>query len=472
MENTHQPVNGIIEGPIRKQLLLFFFPILLGTFFQQLYNTVDAVVVGNFIGKEALAAVGGSTSVLINLLVGLFVGVASGGSVVIAQYFGENSAEKMHKAIHTTLALGLTGGAFLMVLGLLFSPMALRITGTPEDVMPYAVTYMRIYFLGIIGNLVYNLGAGVLRAVGDSKSPLYFLILCTVTNLVLDLLFVAVFHWGIAGVAWATILSQFLSAGMIVYKLTHANTIYHLYLTEIRFDAPTLKQIIEIGLPNGLQSVMYSLSNIIVQVSINSFGTDTIAAWTAYGKADGLFWMIIGAFGIAATTFSGQNFGAKQYDRIRKSVRVGLNLSFTFSVGLSLIFYFSGSYIYRLFIQDPAVIAEGVSIMRTVVPFYFTYIFIEILSGAIRGTGDSLVPTIITSLGICGIRIVWCSFIVPRWHDIRVVALSYPAAWIVTSLAFIAYYLWGGWMERRIKKVQLYEKSSPTGCNLHLGGKT
>lgn len=452
MNTTTQTGNGITEGPIGKQLLLYFFPILLGTFFQQLYNTVDAVVVGNFIGKEALAAVGGSTSVLINLLVGLFVGLASGGSVVIAQYYGERSAEKMHRAVHTTLALALAAGALLTVLGILFTPLALRLTDTPEDIMPYSVTYMRIFFLGVIGNMVYNLGSGILRAVGDSKSPLYFLILCTVTNLVLDLLFVAVFHWGIVGVALATILAQFLSAVMIILKLTRAKTIYHLELSSIRFDLPTLRQIISIGIPNALQSVMYSLSNIIVQVSINSFGTDTIAAWTAYGKADGIFWMIIGAFGIAATTFSGQNFGAKRYDRIRKSVRVGLMLSFISSVTLSLIFYFSGTYIYRLFIDDAAVIAEGVSIMHTVVPFYFTYIFIEILSGAIRGTGDALVPTLITSLGICGVRMVWCCTVVPRWHDIRIVALSYPAAWVVTALAFIAYYLWGGWMNRRIRK--------------------
>lgn len=451
MAHTANQQNGITEGVIWKQLLSFFFPILLGSFFQQLYNTVDAVVVGNFVGPEALAAVGGSTGTLINLLVGFFIGLAAGGSVIISQFYGSGDAEHTRRAVHTALALGFVGGLVLMVAGILFTPVALRAIGTPADIMPYASAYMRIYFAGIVGNVIYNMGSGILRAVGDSKTPLYFLILCTITNLVLDLLFVVGFGWGVNGVAFATIISQAVSAGLVLYKLTHTTNIYRVFWHEIRFHGPTLKHIIHIGLPNGLQSIMYSLSNIIVQASINSFGTGTVAAWTAYSKVDALFWMIIGAFGIACTTFAGQNFGARKYDRIRKSVRISLSMSFLVSVALSVTLYFFGHQFYKLFTPDAAIIAEGISILHTLVPFYFTYIFIEILSGAIRGTGDALIPTLITTLGICGVRAAWCALIVPRWHDIRVVALSYPAAWIFTAIIFIIYYLQGGWLKRRIK---------------------
>ena len=385
-------------------------------------------------------------------MVGLFVGIAAGGSVIASQFYGAGAVEETRRTMHTAIAFSLAGGIVLMILGYVFTPIALRITGTPEDVMSDAISYMRIYFLGIIGNLIYNMGSGLLRALGDSKSPLYFLVVCTITNLVLDLLFVIVFHWGVAGVAIATILAQALSACLVLLKLFRSDTQYKLSFREIRFHGATLRKIVQIGFPNGLQSVMYSVSNIIVQASINSFGTKTVAAWSAYSKADGLFWMIINAFGIAATTFSGQNFGAQKYDRVRKSVRVGLGLSFMSSVSLSFILYGGGQFVFRLFVQDDSVISIGLTILHTIVPFYFTYIFIEILAGAIRGTGDSLIPTIITSFGICGIRVIWCAFIVPQWHNIQIVALGYPVAWIITSLAFIIYYRCGSWMKRQIRK--------------------
>lgn len=452
MSNTVAFENKITQGVIWRQLLSFFFPILLGTFFQQLYNTVDAVVVGNFVGKEALAAVGGATGTLINLLVGFFVGLSAGATVIISQYYGAGNAEGTSRAVHTAMAMSIAGGIIMMAVGLIFAPLALEAMGTPAEVMQYALPYLRIYFLGIIGNLIYNIGSAILRAIGDSRTPLYILIACTLTNLVLDLLFVVVFHMGVAGVGIATILSQAVSAVLVVIKLIRADGIYRLFLKEIRFDFAILKKIIEIGLPNGLQSVMYNLSNIIIQASINSFGTDTIAAWTAYGKIDSIFWMIIGAMGISVTTFSGQNFGAQKYDRVRKSVRIGLALSLGIAAFLSTVLCLTGAYVYRLFTQDAAIIEEGVTILLSLAPFYFTYVTIEIISGALRGTGDSLIPMLITCIGICVVRIIWVFAVVPIWHTVPTVTLSYPVSWALTSVVFLLYYAQGGWLRRRIRK--------------------
>lgn len=435
----------ITEGTIWRPLLSFFFPILLGTFFQQLYNTVDAIVVGQYVGKHALAAVGGTTGTLINLLVGFFVAFSSTATIIISQSYGGNRHEDTAKEVHTAVALTFVGGCILTVLGLLLSSVALKAIGTPEDVFGYARTYMLIYFSGIVFTMLYNIGAGILRAVGDSRSPLVILIIASIIHLLLDLFFVIELQMGVTGVAVSTVLSQIISAFLVIFKLMRTTDCYQLKIGHIRIDFNILKQIMRIGLPNGLQSIMYSISNIIVQASINSFGTDILAAWTAYGKIDGIFWLIISAFGISVTTFSGQNFGAGKIDRIRKSVRISLLLSIAIAVTLSLVLYAWGNQVYSLFTSDETVIMYGLQILKTLVPFYFTYTFVEVLSGAIRGTGDTLTPTIITSLGICGVRVIWVYLIVPHWYDIRMVALSYPVAWILTAVLFIIYYLRGEW---------------------------
>ena len=441
--------NRITEGVIWKPLLAFFFPILLGTFFQQLYNTVDAIIVGNFVSTQALAAVGGATGTIINLLVGFFVGLSAGATVIISQYYGARRVQETMKAV----AMGIIGGLIFMVLGMALSPWALRVMGTPEDVMGYAITYIEIYFGGMIFNLVYNMASGILRAVGDSRRPLYFLILSTLLNVVLDLLFVPVFHWGVAGVGTATIVSQAVSAILVMVVLMRSDDVYRVYLKEIRLDFYILKNIIQIGLPAGLQSVMYNISNILIQSTINTFGTNTVAAWTAYGKIDGFFWMILGAFGTSVTTFSGQNFGAQKYDRIRKSVRICIVMAMGTAVFLSTVLCFWGSYVFQLFTSDGTVVQIGMEILRTIVPFYFTYVCIEILSGCMRGTGDSLIPMIITGLGICVLRIVWIAVMVPQWHAIESVLLSYPITWSITSVLFIIYYLRGGWLRKRIERM-------------------
>lgn len=433
-------VNQITEGVIWKQLLIFFFPILFGTFFQQLYNTIDAVIVGKYVGKEALAAVGGTTGTLINLLVGFFVGLSSGASVIISQYYGAKNEEKVREAVHTAMAFSITGGIILMILGMIGAPIALKAMGTPEDIMNYAVVYIRIYFAGIIGNLIYNMGAGILRAIGDSKRPLYFLMTSCVVNIILDILFVVIFRMNVAGAALATILSQLISAVLVIVVLMRSKDVYQLILPKIRLHLEMVKRIIQIGFPAGLQSAMYSISNIIIQSSVNALGTDTIAAWTAYSKIDAIFWMIIGAFGISITTFVGQNHGAGKRERVEKGIKVCMKMTLVTSIIISVILYVFGGYIYQLFTDDAAVMEKGVEILHFMVPFFITYICIEILSGALRGVSDCWIPMLITCLGVCVVRVLWILFAVPHNMTMKMVLVSYPLTWILTSVSFVIYY--------------------------------
>lgn len=438
------------EGVIWKPILLFFLPIMFGSIFQQLYNTADAVIVGRFVGKEALAAVGGSTGSFISLLVGFFTGLASGATVIIAQYYGAKEHAALQKAIHTGVALASAGGLVLTAVGFAVAPLVLSAMGTPADIMTDAVSYMRIYFLGMIPNLLYNIGAGILRALGDSRRPLTVLILCTGTNIVLDILFVVGLDMGVAGAGLATVLSQLVSAIAVMWFLLRMpEEQCRLHPASVRFDVGTLSKIIAIGLPAGLQSTMYAISNVIIQSTINSFGTDTVAAWTVYGKIDAVYWMTISAFGVAVTTFVGQNFGARKFDRIKRGVRVCFGMSVVATVLISTFAVTCGGFVYRLFNDDPGVLAVGMKILRTVPPLFITYNTIEILSGALRGTGDAVRPMLMTLVGVCVLRLVWIFTVVPQNHTIETVILSYPITWTVTSVAFFLYYIRGGWLRRR-----------------------
>lgn len=447
--------DGITEGVIWRQLLIFFFPILLGTFFQQLYNTVDAMVVGKFVGKEALAAVGSATSNLINLVIGFFVGLSSGATVIISQFYGGRRDREVSATVHTAAALALSGGAVLTVAGVWLSPTLLTWMGTPTEVMTYAVPYIRIYFLGMVPSMIYNIGSGILRAVGDSRRPLYFLICACLVNIVLDVVLVVGFEMGAAGAAWATILSQLVSAVLVTVTLCRSRTAYRLDARQIRFHGALLRRIVQIGLPAGLQSVMYSLSNVIIQTAVNGFGTDVLAGWTAYGKLDGLYWMTVSAFGVAITTFAGQNFGARRYDRMKRSVWVCLGMSLAATVVLGGLLLLTGESLYHLFSNDEAVIAKGLEILRLLVPTYVTYLCIEILSGAMRGAGDSLIPTIMTLVGVCLLRVVWVLGVCPAYNSLTMVLLSYPITWTLTSVMFVLYYWKAPWLKRCIKRAGL-----------------
>lgn len=443
--------NAITEGVIWKQLLLFFFPIVLGTFFQQLYNTADTIVVGRFVGKEALAAVGGSAAQIVNLVVGFFVGLASGATVIISQYYGAKDTEHLNRALHTAYAFSIAGSVIITMAGIAVSPWLLRIMNTPEELMADSVLYLRIYFAGILFVFIYNVGSSILRAVGDSKRPLYYLIVCCILNIVLDILLVLVFHMGVSGAALATLFSQAVSAVLVTRALMHSEDIYHLNLRGIRFYKAALISLIWIGLPTGIQSIMYTISNMFIQASLNSFGTDTIAAWTAFGKIDSFYWMVNNAFGIAVTTFVGQNFGAGKYGRMRKSVRVGIVMALTAALTITGFFYGAGEFLFRMFTADHSVVAIGMRMLHLIAPAYFLFVFIELLSGALRGTGDVIIPMIMTCCGVCILRVLWIMFVVPTRPALETVIFSYPITWIITAALFIVYY---------IKKFRKYPRKS------------
>ena len=450
MENTKkaQPGYGIVEGVIWKQLLIFFFPILLGTFFQQLYNTADAMIVGKYVGKQALAAVGGSTGNLINLIVGFFVGLASGATVIISQFFGARQDKEVSRTVHTAIALAVCMGLGLTVIGYFLSPTFLQWMNTPEDVMEPAVAYIRVYFLGMVPSLIYNIGSGILRAVGDSRRPLYFLVAACLTNIVLDLLLVIGADMGVTGAALATILSQTVSAVLVLVVLMRSHTAYHLSLRKVRFHGDLLRRVVQIGLPAGLQSVMYSISNVLIQSFVNNFGTDVSAAWSAWGRLDGLQWMILNAFGISITTFVGQNFGAMKYDRVKKGVKQCLLMAFAAAACCSGMLMLFGRNLYHLFANDETVIEKGMEILWLIAPYYVTYTCIEILSGAMRGSGEAVAPTLLTLFGVCALRLIWLLVFVARDPTIPRTMFCYPMTWVVTSCLFIVYYLKGGWMKR------------------------
>ena len=423
--NEKEKVNQITEGVIWKQLLLFFFPIVFGTFFQQIYNTADTIVVGRFVGKQALAAVGGSASQIANLIVGFFVGLSSGAAVVISQFYGAKDKKNLSKALHTAFAFSIAAGIVLTVVGIFLTRPALLLMKTPADVVKDSAVYLHIYFGGMVFNLVYNMGAAILRAVGDSKRPLYVLIITCVLNIILDLLFVVAFGMGVTGVAVATVTSQVISALIVTVMLLKTREIYVLKINQIRFDRRMLFSVLRIGIPAGLESVMYN---------------DTVAAWGTLGKIDALFWMVINAFAISITTFVGQNFGAGKYHRMRKSVSVCMIMSMASSAVLIILMYSFAPWIYRLFTTDSAVVVHGVHMSRFLLPSYFIYVIIGILSGALRGTGKVLVPMLLTCGGVCSLRILWLFTAGQIYPGINTIMLSYPVSWSITAVLFIVYY--------------------------------
>lgn len=442
--------NQITEGVIWKQLLLFFFPIAIGTLFQQLYNTVDAVIVGRYLGKEALACVGGSAAVLSNLVIGFFTGLAAGATVVISQFHGAKDKKNLHSSLHTAYAISVVMSLVTAVAGWFLTPWMLRITKTQEELMEGSTLYLRIYFLGMVAVLIFNMGSSIMRAVGDSKRPLYYLIVCCILNIILDLLFVVVFHFGVEGAAIATVISQAVSAILVTRALMHSYDDLKLYLREIRIDRKKLAAELRIGFPSGLQACMYGITNIIIQTAINKFGTDTTAAWAAYGKLDAVFWAVCAAFGVAITTFAGQNFGARKLDRVYKSLRVCLMISLGMCGGLLVFLVLTCRPLYTLFTTDTKVIHIGVFMLTTLAPSYLFYVFIEVYSGVLRGIGDVLVPTLITLGGVCCVRIPWVLFVVPYRPTLTTVMASYPLAWIITIVLMVPYYYY---RKRQLKKV-------------------
>lgn len=432
--------NQITEGVIWKQLLIFFFPIMVGTLFQQLYNTVDAIIVGRFVGKQALASVGGSAAVLTNFVIGFFTGLSAGATVIISQFYGAKNLKQLSKGLHTAYAFSITVSLLISIIGWFATPALLHLLKTPADVIPDSILYLRIYFLGMIFTLTYNMGSSIMRAIGDSRRPLIYLVICCGINIFLDILFVIVFHMGIAGAAIATVISQGASAILVTRSLMKSYGILKLELRSIRFHGALLKSELKIGLPGGIQSFGYSISNIIIQAVINDFGTDTAAAWAAYGKLDAIFWTVCGSFGIAITTFAGQNYGARKFNRVKKSVRVCLGMALGVCGSLIVFLMVFCRPLYHIFTTDYAVVDIGVYMLRLITPSYVIFIFVEIFSGALRGIGDVLIPSTITLGGVLLVRLTWILFVTPMTGELSTLLYSYPLAWGATALLLIPYY--------------------------------
>ena len=438
---TKEQQNGILEGVIWKQLLIFFFPILIGTFFQQLYNTVDTVIVGQFAGKEALSSVGGSSSQIINMVVGFFTGLTAGGTVLISQAYGAFHKQRLEDALHTSYAFGILGGIGLGILGVAGAPLILEWMNTPAELMEMSTLYIRIYFSGLVFVFIYNMGAAILRAIGDSRRPLYYLVVCCVVNIVLDLVLVLYCRLGVLGVAVATLVSQAISAVMVTWALMYKVDCMELSIRKIRIHSDVLKNMLQIGFPSGLQASMYSISNMIVQAALNLLGVNTMAAWTAYGKKDSVFWMINSSLGIALTTFVGQNFGAGKWERVRKGTRVCLGMAVGTAVCLTAVLMLAGRFLLGIFTGDAQVVEIGLIMMRSIAPAFVMFVFIEIFSGSLRAQGYTFVTTIISVLGVCVFRIIWVSLIPPGQGLQRIVA-CYPISWIMCAALVSAYYFY------------------------------
>lgn len=430
----------ITSGVIWQQILLFFFPILFGTFFQQLYNTIDAMLVGQFVGKEALSAVSGAPAMIVSLIIGFFTGLASGATVCISQFYGSNDLDSVSETTHTAITFTLIGAVVMTIAGYLLSPWMLRICRVPEDIFGESLVYMQIFFLGLLGTFVYNMGAGILRAIGDSKRPFYFLIVGCVLNIVLDIIFLLPLNMGVSGAAWATVISQAVSAFLIILCLIRHEGPCKLEFSKLRMNAQHLFRMLRIGIPAGVQSVTYALSNIIIQTSINDFGTDVIAAWGTYGKMDGIFWLTINSFAIALTTFVGQNYGAGKYDRVRKGMKDTMVMATISTIGICSVLFIYAEFLFSLFTRDAAVIEIGARMVHFLMPTYIIYIYIEILSGGLRAMGDTFIPMLLSCGGVCGIRIFWTLIVCPRYPSIEMLELNFPVSWIVTLLMFIIYY--------------------------------
>lgn len=448
MQSKNSP-QQITEGVIWKQLLIFFFPILVGTLFQQLYNTVDTIIVGRFVGTHALAAVGASGS-LISFINNFFLGLSSGATVVLAQFYGARDKQGVEDAVHTGITFAVLSGLAVTAIGLGAAMDLLHLMDTPETCIEDAALYTRLYFLGAVASMVYNMGSGILRAMGDSKRPMIFLIVSCGINIVMDLLCVVTLDMGVAGAAIATVLSQTVSAILVLVTLKKLPGEGRLRLRKLRLKGKLLGHILSVGVPAGLQFAMFDLSNLIVQSSINSFGDTVVAAWTAYGKTDALTWMISGAFGVAVTTFVGQNFGAQKYRRIRQSVWICLGMSVGAVGVLSVLLLRFREPILGIYTTDRAVIEAASQLMLQIVAFNAVFMPVEVFSGTMRGTGYSLIPTLITCSCVCVFRAIWVLLVVSRWHSIEMLALAYPISWILSASLFFITYLRGNWLRKRI----------------------
>ncbi len=448
MNRAHER-NDLTTGTVWKKLLVFFLPIAAGTIIQQLYNAVDGLIVGRFVGTGALAAVGGSSAQIINVLVGFFAAMTAGASVVIGQIYGAGRKEDLDRAIGNAVAGMTAAGLALTVFGLAASPALLRLLRTPEETLEGAVLYLRIYFLGVPFVMILNMQSSILRALGDSLHPFLFMVAGCVTNIVLDALFVIVFGWGVAGVAIATVAAQVVNAGLLTLRLRRGTEEYRLSFRNLKRKGVYLINMLRLGIPAGLQASMYSVSNTIIQVAVNSLGTVVVASWAMSGKTDGLYWAVSNALGAAITSFIAQNHGAGRTDRVKQCVRQGLILDFLMTAVVSTGLMLSAIPLLRILTPDEEVVQTTYLIMSYFVPFYFTWVLVEVLSAVLRGVGDAVYPVVIIGNGICVFRVIWIVTVFAHFGTLLSLCLSYVVSWVITSIALVIYYRKGGWMNRR-----------------------
>lgn len=439
------------EGSIYKKIIKFAVPIFWGNLFQQLYNVVDSLIVGNFLGKEALGGIS-STGSLIFLLVGLVGGIFAGAGVVISRYFGAGNIKEVQRAIHTTICFGLIAGIALTILGTILSPQILKLMGTPESVFPNAIIYIRIYFTGVLSIVMYNTASGIFQAVGDSKRPLYFLIISAVTNVILDLLFVVVFNMGIGGAALATVIAQSVSAILAFRHLICTNEVYKVSFKKVALHLDMLQQILKMGIPSGVQNSVIALANIVVQSNINSFGAIAVAGCGSYSKIEGFVFIPITSFAMSMTVFIGQNLGAGEYERAKKGTYFGIAVSTIVAEVIGILFFIMAPRLIALFNGDPEVIAYGTLQARTIALFFLLLAFSHCMAGILRGAGKSIVPMFVMLTCWCVIRVLYVTVTTHFIPDIQVVFWAYPLTWSLSSIIFLIYYLKSNWMYTFKKK--------------------
>ena len=437
--------NALTEGVIWKRMLLFAFPVFLGHVFQQFYNTFDSWCVGNFLGEDALAAVSSSGS-LIFMLIGFFNGVAMGAGVLIAKCYGAKDYDAMRKAIHTDVAFGLVAGVVLSVLGVTFSPTILRWMGTPEDVMPQSVSYFRFYFCGSVFSVMYNIFVGIHHAVGDSRHPLYYLIFASFVNVVLDLLFVGVFRWGVGAAALATTISQGVSAILCCIHLLKVDAPYQLKFREVRFHWESLKAIIRFGLPSGIQNSVIAFANLVVQSSINSFGKAAMAGCGSYSKIEGFAFLPVTCFTQAIATFVGQNLGARKYDRVKKGVAFGVVCSCVMAELIGVISYVFAPQLIGFFNSSPEVVDYGTRHMRTICLFYSLLALSHCIAAVMRGAGKAMVPMVTMMACWCVLRVSYITMALKVVNELTTVSWAYPLTWTCSSIVFLIYFFKVDWM--------------------------
>lgn len=425
-------------------MTIFALPILLGNLFQQMYNTVDSLIVGNYLGSSSLAAVSSSGS-LIFMLIGFLSGISSGAGVVVARLFGAKDIKTLQKAVHTTVAFGLVAGVLMTVLGLWLSPYILAWMGTPASVMPESLVYLRVYFSGSLFFVMYNIFVGILQAVGNSKYPLYYLIVSSIINLVLDIVFIHNFHTGVGGAALATVISQIFSAGLCFLQLIKTTDVYRLQIKEIAFDRKLLAEIIKIGLPSGFQNSIIAFANVVVQSNVNAFGEMAMAGYGAYSKVEGFAFLPINSFTMALTTFVGQNLGAKQYERVKKGVRFGACVAVVLAELIGVVVFIFAPQFISAFDPTAEVVQFGIEKARTSALFYCLLAYAHSIASVLRGAGKSLVSMIIMLVFWCVVRVTFLAITIPITHSIQMVYWVYPLTWALSSIAFTIYYKKSNW---------------------------